>query len=37
MNRLNGFLQEHYRKYGTEGYILKCDVRKLFDNIITLS
>ena len=33
MNRLNGFLHEHFRKYGTEGYILKCDVRKFFDNI----
>ena len=33
MNRLNGFLHEHYREYGTKGYFLKCDVRKFFDNI----
>ncbi len=33
MNRLNGFLHEHYRKHSTSGYFLKCDVRKFFDNI----
>ncbi len=33
INRLNGFLLEHYRKYGNKGYFLKCDVRKFFDNI----
>ena len=33
MNRLNGFLHEHYRYHGTKGYFLKCDVRKFFDNI----
>ena len=33
MNRLNSFLHDHYRKYGTEGYFLKCDVRKFFDSI----
>ena len=33
MNRLNRFLREHYRKYGREGWILKCDVRKFFDSI----
>lgn len=33
MNRLNGFLHEHFRDYGTKGYFLKCDVRKFFDNI----
>lgn len=33
MNRLNGFMHEHFRKYGCQGYFLKCDVRKFFDNI----
>ena len=33
MNRLNHFLLEHYRQYGTDGYFLKCDIRKFFDNI----
>ena len=33
MNRLNGFLHEHFRDYGTKGCFLKCDVRKFFDNI----
>lgn len=33
MNRLNSFLHDHYRKHGTEGYFLKCDVRKFFDSI----
>lgn len=33
VNRLNHFLHQHYRKYGTEGYFLKCDIRKFFDNI----
>ncbi|MBO6259529.1 MAG: reverse transcriptase [Lachnospiraceae bacterium] len=33
MRRLSGFLRDFYREYGTEGYFLKCDVRKFFDNI----
>lgn len=33
INRMNGFLYEHYRTNGTHGYFLKCDVRKYFDNI----
>ncbi len=33
MRRLTGFMQEFYRKHGTKGYFLKCDVRKYFDNI----
>ena len=33
MNRLNGFLHEHYRQYGREGCFLKCDVRKFFDSV----
>ena len=28
-----GFLREHYRKYGTCGYALKCDVTKYFASI----
>lgn len=33
MNRLNGFMHEHFQKYGFQGYFLKCDVRKFFDSI----
>ena len=33
MNRLNSFLRAFYRKHGTHGWILKCDVRKYFDSI----
>ena len=33
INRLNGFLRDHYRVYGQQGYVLKCDVRKFFDSI----
>ena len=33
LNRLTGFLREHYRKHGANGYFLKCDIRKFFDNI----
>ena len=32
-NRVSGFLREFYRKHGTEGYFLKCDIRKFFDSI----
>lgn len=33
MDRLSGFMQEFYRKYGTDGYFLKCDIRKYFDSV----
>lgn len=33
LRRVNGFLREHYNKYGAEGYFLKCDIRKFFDSI----
>lgn len=31
--RLTGFLRKYYRLHGTDGYILKCDIRKYFDSI----
>lgn len=33
MDRLSGFLREHYRDHGTKGYILKYDIRHYFDSI----
>lgn len=33
MNRLTAFFQDYYKKYGAEGYILKCDIHKYFDSI----
>lgn len=33
LDRLSGFLRAFYRKNGTNGYILKMDVRKYFDSI----
>ena len=33
MNRMDAFLHEHYKHYGTQGYILKCDISKYFNNI----
>ena len=33
MDRLTGFLQAFYKEHGTEGYFLKCDIRKYFDSI----
>lgn len=33
MDRLSGFMRDFYKKHGTDGYILKCDVRKYFENI----
>lgn len=33
MDRLSGFLREFYRRHGTKGYFLKCDIKKYFDNI----
>jgi len=33
INRLSGFLREHYVQHGLNGYVLKCDIRKYFQNI----
>ena len=33
LDRLTKFIREHYRKHGTQGYFLKCDVKKYFENI----
>ena len=33
LDRVSGFLSEFYRLHGTEGCILKCDIRKFFDSI----
>lgn len=33
IGRVSGFLHDFYNKYGTNGYFLKCDIRKFFDNI----
>ena len=33
IGRVSSFMHRHYLKYGTEGYFLKCDIRKFFDNI----
>lgn len=33
MNRLVYFMRKFYRKYGTSGYFLKCDIRKYFNNV----
>jgi len=33
IDRLSGFMREHFRNFGTDGYFLKCDIRKYFDNI----
>ena len=33
MDRLSMFLREHYREYGTRGYVLKFDIRHCFDSI----
>lgn len=33
LNRLSEQMQEFYRQYGFNGYILKCDIRKFFYNI----
>src|SRR5574344_606464 len=32
-DRLTQFMREFYKKHGTDGYILKFDIRKFFDNI----
>ncbi|MCR5135932.1 MAG: reverse transcriptase/maturase family protein [Oscillospiraceae bacterium] len=33
IDRVSGFLREFYRRNGTGGYFLKCDIRKYFDNV----
>lgn len=33
LDRLSGFMRDFYRKHGTNGYFLKCDIRKYFPNI----
>ena len=33
VNRLSGFMRDFYRKHGTAGFFLKCDIRKYFENI----
>ncbi|MBQ6491477.1 MAG: RNA-directed DNA polymerase [Atopobiaceae bacterium] len=33
IQRLKGFLREHHREHGVEGWALKIDVRKYFDSI----
>lgn len=33
LNRLTGFMVDFHKKHGTNGYFLKCDIRKFFDNI----
>ena len=32
-NRLKEFLHRFYRRHGTEGYVLKIDIKKYYDNI----
>jgi len=33
LDRLSCFMRDFYRKHGTDGYFLKCDIRKYFENI----
>ena len=33
IERVSLFLRDFYKHYGTQGYVLKCDIRKFFDNI----
>lgn len=33
MNRLTTFFRDFYKKHGTKGYILKCDIQKYFPSI----
>lgn len=33
MERLSMFLREHYKTYGADGYLLRCDIRRYFDSI----
>lgn len=33
LDRFNRFLHSFYREHGSDGYVLRCDIRKFFDNI----
>jgi retron-type reverse transcriptase len=33
MDRLSGFMREFYKKHGTDGYFLKCDIAKYFQSV----
>ena len=33
IRRINSFLRTYFNKFGAEGYCLKCDIHKFFDNI----
>lgn len=33
VNRTKQFMREHYRRYGIDGWVLKCDIEKYFDSI----
>lgn len=33
LDRFTKFLREHYKQYGRDGYVLKCDIHKYFANI----
>jgi len=33
LDRLSGYMRAFHRQYGTRGYILKCDIKKYFENI----
>lgn len=33
LDRVTEFMRKFYQKHGTQGYMLKCDIRKFFDNI----
>lgn len=33
ISRISKFLRDFYNKYGEDGYFLKCDIRKFFNNI----
>ncbi len=33
IGRVSAFLHKFYNKHGADGYFLKCDIRKFFDNI----
>jgi retron-type reverse transcriptase len=33
IKRVRKFMSEYYKKYGSQAYILKCDISKYFDNI----
>lgn len=34
MNRMDAHLHRYYRKYGAEGWVLKCDIRKYFPSTL---